>query len=137
MPSRRTEATDGELPWVVRGRPPLEPRTTFARWIRARHLTVKHVADQMADIAAELGLSRDSAPKAKTLLDSVNGRRCPNPLVMLLVARVTGGEVGLEDWVHDWFLTDRKAENELVRARPRGETNADTAAKFVALRRAR
>ena len=64
-------------------------------------MTVTSFAEKMADIAPKLGLKADDAPRAKTLLDAVNGRHWPSAVTMLLVRYATDGDVDLEHWVKD------------------------------------
>lgn len=90
-----------ELRPALRGRPPLPPRTTLARWIQDRSVTVTEFAARLAEIAPKVGLSADDAPKTKTLLDAVNARHWPHPKTILLVRMVTDGAVDLEHWVRD------------------------------------
>lgn len=90
-------------PTKKRGRPPLPPRTALARWIRARGWTVSELADKLREIAPSAGVDAAFAPPAKTLLDAVNGRHCPQVPVMLLIKHVTAGDVDLEHWHHDLF----------------------------------
>lgn len=98
--ARQQPAVPLQPPKPLRGRPPNEPRTTLARWIRGR-MTVADFADRLADVAKRLGLPPGAAPRAKTLLDSVNGRHWPHPMTILLTRHATDGDVDLEHWARD------------------------------------
>lgn len=90
-------------PSAIRGRPPLPPRTTLAKWIRAQGMTVASFATKLAETAPKVGLPASAAPKAKTLLDAVNGRHWPSAPTMLIIRYVTDGDVDLEHWVKDLY----------------------------------
>lgn len=98
MARKRPGATQDDAA-PIRGRPPLPPRTEFGRWLRERGLTVKGAAEQMIAIAKRLGLPRRAAPKAKTLLDSVNGRHRPPLETVWLVRELTGGAIDVQGWL--------------------------------------
>lgn len=83
----------------IRGRPPMPPQTAFARWLRERGRTAKWAADEMIALAKQLGLPRGSAPKVKTLLDSVNGKHRPPLETVLMVRYLTDGAVDLDQWI--------------------------------------
>lgn len=85
----------------LRGRPPLPPRTTLARWIQDHGKTVAGFAVELRTVAPSVGLAEDDAPMAKTLLDAVNARHWPSPRTILLVRHATGGDVDVEHWVRD------------------------------------
>lgn len=108
--ARKRPAKPTTEPPAARGRPPLPPRTTLARWIRTHGLTVQSFAEAMVAAAAKVrmpdgkvGLPKSAAPQAKTLLDAVNARHWPSPPTMLLVRHLTKGEVDLEHWVRDLY----------------------------------
>ena len=84
-----------------RGRPPMKPRTTLARWIRDRGITVVDFSASLERTAGSCGLPLTSVPQTKTLLDSVNGLHWPHPVTMFLVRHATGGDVDLEHCVRD------------------------------------
>lgn len=100
---RGAAPTKPAAPPARRGRPPLPPRTTLAKWIRARDMRVSDLAAQMLKQADALGLDRSLVPPPKTLLDAVNARHKPSAPVMYLIRAVTDGEVDLEHWVRDLF----------------------------------
>lgn len=103
---RAPKVTPLEEPPPTRGRPPLPPRTKFARVIRDLGKTVKSVADEMPGWAVKVGLKKSAAPQAKTLLDAVNGRHWPSAPVMLIIREMTaswGHRVDLQDWVADLY----------------------------------
>jgi hypothetical protein len=104
--ARKRSAPRVPKPAAIRGRPPLPPRTTLARWIRAQGLTVASFADKMAEMAPSIGLPTTAAPKAKTLLDAVNARHWPSATTMFLIRHVTDGDVDLEHWVRDLYTPD-------------------------------
>jgi hypothetical protein len=85
----------------LRGRPPLKPRTTLARWIQDRNRTVTDFAAELRELAPKVGLSEDDCPQTKTLTDAVNARHWPHPKTILLVRMATDGAVDLEHWVRD------------------------------------
>lgn len=85
----------------LRGRPPLKPRTTLARWIQDRNRTVTDFAVELRALAPKVGLSELDCPQTKTLTDAVNARHWPHPKTILLVRLATDGAVDLEHWVRD------------------------------------
>ncbi len=105
MPRKRPANVRGIAPIPPpkprRGRPPMEPRTTLARWIRDRGITVVEFAAQLAAAAPSVGLPVSAAPQTKALLDSVNALHWPHPVTMFLVRHATGGDVDLEHWIRD------------------------------------
>lgn len=66
-------------------------------------MTVAGFAVKMAEIAPSVGLPTAAAPKAKTLLDAVNGRHWPSAATMLIIRHATNGDVDLEHWVRDLY----------------------------------
>lgn len=98
---RKSKRKNGADPVKLRGRPPLKPRTTLARWIQDHGQTVAGFALALRGIAPKVGLTEDDAPQAKTLLDAVNARHWPHPRTILLVRHATNGDVDVEHWVRD------------------------------------
>lgn len=84
-----------------RGRPPMDPRTTLARWIRDQNITVVEFATRLAEIAPKIGMPLTAVPQMRTLLDSVNALHWPHPVTMFLVRHATNGDVDMEHWVRD------------------------------------
>lgn len=104
MVRKSTPPKDTEAP--ARGRPPLPPRTRFARVLREQGRTVKSVAEELPAWAVKVGLPKKAAPQAKTLLDAVNGRHWPSAPLMLMVRALTtswGTPIDLQDWVADLY----------------------------------
>lgn len=101
MAQAREAVVKVKPPRPLRGRPPQEPRTTLARWLRDRGVTAVDASVRMAAIADKYGLPYNAAPTPKTLLDAASGRHWPHPITIMLVRHLTGGDVDLEHWVRD------------------------------------
>lgn len=102
MARKSTVAIAAAPSWVRRrGRPPLAPRTTLAKWLQDRNRTTVEFAGFLAEIAPKVGLTPEDAPQPKTLLDAVNGRHWPSLPTVLLVRHATDGDVDVEHWVRD------------------------------------
>lgn len=86
-----------------RGRPPGEPKTHFARWLRDKDWTVKRCTEEMRKVVTAVGLTPDAVPQPKALLDAVNGRHWPAPATMLILQYLTDGQVDLVHWVRDLY----------------------------------
>lgn len=84
-----------------RGRPPMEPRTELARWLRTADQTVVAFAAELARQAKLHGLPEAAAPTSKALRESVNGAHWPHPVTIWLVSLATNGRVGVQHWVRD------------------------------------
>lgn len=98
-----------------RGRPPMDPRTALARWIRDSGVTVVEFSTTLAKIATSLGIPPEAVPQTKALLDAVNALHWPHPVTMFLVRHATNGDVDIEHWVRDFrhLWPERKVRQEV------------------------
>lgn len=86
-----------------RGRPPGEPRTTFAKWLRARGITITAFSQKLVEVAPGLGIRPADAPDFKTLGKVACGVHWPSATTMLLIREATDKTIDLEHWVRDLY----------------------------------